>query len=105
MSERIERNLVMINSVSDPLQKNYSVITFEDNEGIQYEYKFAASLRKNSRNKFYKEVRDFEYFPLLQNKNNKPIIRASFRIGKTRFNPITGKKIHQMIYPTFEENL
>lgn len=101
--KRVERILVMINSTQNPERKRYSNITFEDDNGNQYEYTSAEIFNEKSRSKFFRNIIPFEYFPLLQMKNNKPKMRISFKIGQTKFNPITGKYIYQMIHPIFEE--
>lgn len=99
--DRMEKTLVMINSTANPEKKRYSVITFEDEDGNKYEYNLAGTMDEKTKSKFYQSVAQYEYFPLLQAVKDKPKINVSFRMGKAKMNPVTGKYIYQMLYPTF----
>lgn len=41
--ERILKAMVMVNAVTDPINRRYSVIYFEDAERNRYEYRFMES--------------------------------------------------------------
>lgn len=99
--ERIEKKLLFINSTPNPQKNQYSILTFEDENGDKYEYNFVGTTNENSKNKFYQNSLPYQYFPLLHKKKAKKYINISFRKGKTRYNPLTGKYIHQILYPIF----
>lgn len=99
---RISKAMVMVNAVTDPINRRYSVIYFEDAERNRYEYRFMESMTENSRSVFFKAVKPHEHIPALQWKNKKTVLHVSFRPGWVRYDPMAGRLIQQMIYPSFK---
>lgn len=60
------------------------------------------SVTENSRSVFFKSEKPYEHIPVLQNKNRKRILYVSFRPGMVRYDPMAGRLIQQMIYPSFK---
>lgn len=97
--DRILKAMVMVNAVTDPINRRYSVIYFEDAERNRYEYRFMESMTENSRSVFFKAVKPHEHIPVLQDKNKKTVLHVVFRPGKVRYDPMSGRCIQQMLYP------
>lgn len=103
MSEnRVTKTLIMVNAVTDPINKRYSVLYFEDMDKNKYEYRFMESMTVNTRSKFFRLAKPHEYLPSALMKNNKPMINVTFRPGRVRYEPLTGRCIQQILYPVFE---
>lgn len=99
---RISRAVVMVNAITDPINRKYSVIYFEDAKRNRYEYRFMESMTENSRSVFFKSVKPYEYIPALQWKKKKTVLHVSFRPGRVRYDPMAGRCIQQMLYPSFK---
>lgn len=103
--ERIEKEMILMNSVQDILEKRHATLTFEDDEGNRYQYGFFGHLTEKEKNKFFQMIKDYEYLPSAEKRHAKPTVLVAFRQFDARYNPLTGRYTYKMANPVFKRKV